>query len=403
MIDIVLLALAGVLGGVFTGLIPGIHPNMLAVMVLSASPIMLEMFTVEAVAVFIVAAAISHTFLSFIPSVFIGAPEADTALSVLPGHRLLLEGMGQEAVYLTVLGGVGVILLTAALFPLVCLVLPLVYTGVKGYIAYLLIFTAALMVFTEKGTGIVKGLLVLGLSGLLGVIVTGMPVLPSHTLLFPVFTGLFGISTLLVSLWSGVNVPEQVKKFSKVGRRVVLSGSLKGFVSGLVVGILPGVGAAQAAVMVHQMGRGGMKEFLISLGGINTVATLFSLMALYLIARPRSGVALAVAELVPAFGFKEMLLVLGAALFATGLAAVLALRLTSWFSGVIQKLDYKKLSWGIIIFLAVMVGGMTGLFGLFVLGVSTGVGLLAPLWGVKRSHLVGVLMIPVILYYLGAA
>ena len=39
----------------------------------------------------ILAASVSHTFLSFIPAAFIGAPEGDTALCLLPAHRLLLE------------------------------------------------------------------------------------------------------------------------------------------------------------------------------------------------------------------------------------------------------------------------------------------------------------------------
>jgi len=39
----------------------------------------------------ILAASVSHTFLSFISVAFIGAPEGDTALYLLPARRLLLE------------------------------------------------------------------------------------------------------------------------------------------------------------------------------------------------------------------------------------------------------------------------------------------------------------------------
>jgi len=38
------------------------------------------------------------------PSIFLGAPEADTALAVLPGHALLMEGRGEEAVRLSAIG-----------------------------------------------------------------------------------------------------------------------------------------------------------------------------------------------------------------------------------------------------------------------------------------------------------
>ena len=39
-----------------------------------------------------------HSFVDSIPSVFLGAPDEDTVLSVLPGHRLLLSGKGLDAV-----------------------------------------------------------------------------------------------------------------------------------------------------------------------------------------------------------------------------------------------------------------------------------------------------------------
>jgi len=38
----------------------------------------------------ILATSVSHTFLSFIPAAFIGAPEGDTALYLLPAHCCLL-------------------------------------------------------------------------------------------------------------------------------------------------------------------------------------------------------------------------------------------------------------------------------------------------------------------------
>ena len=149
MIDIMLLAVMGVGAGTVTGLIPGVHPNTLAVFLLGASSGMAAVFSLQGVMVFLVTMAISHSFLSFIPSVFIGAPEGATALSVLPGHRLLLEGSGYEAVYLTVIGGLGVIVLSVLLLPVLMLVLQHYKVGIIRQFSLLVFLFLFLETITE--------------------------------------------------------------------------------------------------------------------------------------------------------------------------------------------------------------------------------------------------------------
>ncbi len=131
-LTVIYLSLLGTALGSLTGLAPGIHVNTLALLMVSASPILLPCLAAIAVATggnegdaplllvaIIVSAAVAHSFLDVLPSIFLGAAEEDTALSTLPGHRLLLEGKGPEAAgcsaYGALVGG------TAA----ICLCLPL--------------------------------------------------------------------------------------------------------------------------------------------------------------------------------------------------------------------------------------------------------------------------------------
>lgn len=128
------LSLLGAGLGSFTGITPGVHVNTLALVLASLSPILLPIL--EEVARFsgapeggapillvaiIISAAVAHSFLDALPSIFLGAPEEDTALATLPGHRLLLQGKGQEAVrcsaYGALVGGISA----------VCLSLPLTF------------------------------------------------------------------------------------------------------------------------------------------------------------------------------------------------------------------------------------------------------------------------------------
>lgn len=102
---------AGAALGTFTGIAPGIHVNTLALIMLVSYPGIAGFMNLTCnafgigighvpllVCCIIISASVVHSFVDFIPSVFLGAPDEDTVLSVLPGHRLLLSGKGLEAV-----------------------------------------------------------------------------------------------------------------------------------------------------------------------------------------------------------------------------------------------------------------------------------------------------------------
>ena len=89
----------GVGMGSLTGLIPGFHVNNVALILLALSPVMLGWgIPLSAVAAIIVSTGTVHTFLNYIPSALLGAPDADQALSLLPGHRMLLSGNAARGV-----------------------------------------------------------------------------------------------------------------------------------------------------------------------------------------------------------------------------------------------------------------------------------------------------------------
>ena len=113
MIEEVLTSLVGVAIGIIAGIVPSLHINtLLPTLILLSTYFNLKP---EVAGILITSIAISEVFVNFISSIFLGAPEDDTSLSVLPGHRLLLQGRGYEAVKLTVIGGIGSLLLSLIL------------------------------------------------------------------------------------------------------------------------------------------------------------------------------------------------------------------------------------------------------------------------------------------------
>ena len=121
LLEIFLFLLLGIIFGTITGLIPGVHINLIGAFIVSLSASLFYLINPIYLVVFIVAMAVTHTFVDFIPSIFLGCPDTDTELSVLPGHELLKKGEGYEAIILTCYGSL------AAIFILVLIAYPSIF------------------------------------------------------------------------------------------------------------------------------------------------------------------------------------------------------------------------------------------------------------------------------------
>jgi len=83
----------------------------------------------------------------------LGAPDEDTALTVLPAHSLLMEGKGYEAVALSALGSYGAIVFCfLLLFPIRFIIgEPLFfYESLREIMFWVLVAISILMIGTEK-------------------------------------------------------------------------------------------------------------------------------------------------------------------------------------------------------------------------------------------------------------
>src|SRR3989344_4795890 len=148
--EILIAIILGCIMGVITGLTPGLHINLVAVILFGISPLLLAYTNVVAVASFIIAMSITHTFTDFISSTYLGAPSDDTAMAVLPAHKMLLDGMAHEAVKLTVIGSLLCLILTIALSPLLIFAVPKIFNYLKNYIGWILLGIVVFMVLREE-------------------------------------------------------------------------------------------------------------------------------------------------------------------------------------------------------------------------------------------------------------
>lgn len=397
-IEIIAAVLLGILSGIITGLIPGIHVNLIALLVLSVSPFLLQLVSPVVVGVYIISLALTHTFLDSLPSIYLGAPDEAQALNVLPGHRLLNRGEGHNAIVYTVIGSLGCLLLGIVLFPVFIASMEKIYPVVKGAIGYILALIMIFMIGKDKGKRL-KSLVLFLMAGCLGLVVFSIPNLKQP--LFPLLSGLFGFSILLVSLMQKSKIPPQdLDKPLTISKKNVVKSVSAASGVGFIAAFLPGFGSSQAAIVATNIvGDVGDEGFLTLVGGINTANMLISIATAYVLHKARNGAILTVNKLLGGVGFKEMILFLGVALVVGGIAAILAVKLSKVFSKLIVKVNYNHVVYVIVGFITLLTIYFDSFIGLVILVSATAIGLIASSWGVGKNHLMGSLILPVILYF----
>jgi len=392
LIEILIAILIGVLAGALTGLAPGIHINLVGTILVSLSATIFSKINSLYLITFIASMAIAHTFIDFIPSIFLGCPDTDTQLSILPGHELLKEGKGYEAVMLTAKGGICAVFIFIILaFPLSFLISK-VYDTLHSFMFWILLGTSILLIFTERKK--LTALFVFILSGIFGLCVLNSNVTEP---LLPLLTGLFGSSMLIMSIRNKIQIPPQEISSSKINMTKPLLGTI---ISSPLCGFLPGLGSGQAAVLGSAVSRTEKKGFLVLIGATNVLVMGLSFVSLYAISKTRTGAAAAIQEIIGILSWK-MLTILLAGVFISGILSFFLVRfLTKFFSNKINKINYSALSIGTLIFLTILVFIFSGFLGILILVASTLIGIYFNELNVKKTNMMGCLLIPTIGYYL---
>ncbi len=389
----------GIFFGIITGLIPGVHINLISLLVLGISATILKITSPLIVSIFIISMAITHTFLDTIPSIFLGAPESSTALSVLPGHKLLLEGRGYEGVILTLIGSLFALILAVLLSPLIAIIIQNTYPFLQKNMAIILISASSLLIIKEKVSKMWAFILFL-LSGILGIGVLNFPNLNNP--LFPLLSGLFGTSTLTISLFENAKIPIQKITFPKIKKDELIKTMGSSLFAGGMCSFLPGLGPAQAAIIGSSFYKNiTQNNFLILIGSLNTLNMVLSFLAIFTIDKARNGAVIVISKIMPRLTINELIIFFGVSLLVGGIATMLTIKITKIFSNLFSRINYRKVILSVIILIIIMVFILSNQFiGLFILLVSTFIGILPAKLGIGRNHLMGCLLLPTILYFL---
>jgi putative membrane protein len=385
--------------GTVSGLVPGVHSNTLASILLSLQGLLISVIGPEGLASALFSALIAHTFLDSIPSTYLGIPDPDTALSVLPAHALCLEGLGEEAVRIAALGSALAVVVGIPLCILCFLLLPPLQPFLDWGIGIILTGIAGLLIVTAEAPAWASSIFLV--SGILGLFSFRYSFLAWHpfggtAVLLPLLAGLFGFSTLLLA--SGTPFPAQRFGGIRIPGKGIASRVLLGAMAGTIVGWLPGLSNATANALVASAGGYDRepRQYILSASTANTVNAFVGLAALYALARTRSGVmvALATQDLPP----MSSLLLAGC---IAGFAAYLLTIRLSGSAGIFQGLGTRMLNLVVMGFVVILAFLLSGPFGLLILCLASAAGVVPPLVNVPRLFLMGAVMLPVICFSFG--
>ena len=391
LIEIALFLLLGITAGTITGMIPGIHINLIGAFLVSLSATSFFLNPTYLV-VFISSMAITHTFIDFIPSIFLGCPDTDTELSILPGHEMLKKGLGYEAIILTAYGSLAAIAILGVILLPSLLIISKTYELIKNIIPYLLIITSILLISLEK-----KKLPALGvflLTGILGLLILNTELKEP---LLPLLTGLFGSSMLIISIKNKTKIPPQIISKPKTNLFRPMLGAL---IASPLCSFLPGLGSGQASIIGNLISKTDRKGFLALLGATNTLVMGFSFISLYVISKTRTGAAAAIQNIIGTLSWEIFILIIISIFISGFIAFFLTIFLAKSFSKILDKLNYTKLSYVTLFLLSIVVLLVSGPIGFLILIISTLTGIYCISLNVRRTNMMGCLLIPVIIFYL---
>ncbi len=377
--------IVGILSGVITGLTPGLHVNLVTLIVISS----LNLHPLIT-AVYLFSLGITHTFLDAIPAVFLGAPDEDLAL--LPGHELFVKGAGHEAVKLTVIGSFFTMLLGIFLMPLMIFFALAVYSFLRPFIAFLLIALMLVLFFKSRSF---FSLFTFIISGIFGFVVLNSSL--DHKML-PLFSGLFAMSTLFSSLiFPPKIIGQQVTNIVQLKSRNFLGVIFGSSLAGLITSIFPGLSPAQSTALVQPYFSKNKFTYLIFTGGVNTIDFFISLTTLFVLDKARNGALIGIKKIMMFINTEQLIALACVGVFAGCISVILTLKISRFAVFFVNKINFQKISIFILLFLFLLNLYFSGWLGFLVLITCTIIGLIPILSKTPRSFSMGILILPVII------
>jgi putative membrane protein len=426
-IELLIYALIGTGIAAILGIIPALHIYNVAGMILIFYDALLPYLnlTPERMAFLFIGMTTGYTMVNIIPSIFLSAPDESTIFTVLPGQKYLLQQRGFEAVVLSGIGSLGGLMFLLLLTPVASRLIPMLRNILQPHLGWILWTSIAYMLLSEwpKGTerastglgrwwegwqSLLAGLGTFLLSGILGFVLMYRLLVPpavAYQNMMPAFVGLFAVPWVIQNLLARTRLPQQhIAKSIDAPHHIILQGTLAGSLGGLFAAFFPVITAGIGGFLAgHATAQRDDRAFLISQGAAKLVYYVGGLLFFFVpgLHITRGGMAWMISTHYSAYTPTQYYWAVAAVLLSGVTAFLLSLGLAQGIITLVTRIGYRSISWGTLIILISIVTTTTGLGGLAICLVATGIGLLPVLWGSRRMNAMGVLLLPIALNIIG--
>ena len=415
----------GTLSSALLSCLPALHIyNVVGILLLFAMSLE-EVLPGPALAAFLMSMVVGYSFLNTIPSIFLGAPDESAIFITLPGNRYLMQGKGFEAALLTGIGSLGAVAFLTLLVPFAPLFFPLVRRVLTPHLFWILAAVLFFLIMSEWPKGgqrgktpwhrlwdgwknLLAGLATLLLSGLLGFAILYKPIMPieyAFQNIMPAFVGLFAIPWILQNLLSKGEPPKQhIGESLDITLPLALRGIGAGSLGGLFAAVFPIVtGGIGGLIAGHATGQRDDRLFIISQGASKVVYYVGAFMLLFVpgLSLTRGGMAWMLSGFYRPLGWESYYMIMATIVFSGVLSFFLLLLFSQWAIRLIEKINWRTASWITLFFVLFVVWYITGLAGIALMTVASGIGMIPVFFHSRRSNCMGVLLIPITLNMAG--
>jgi putative membrane protein len=393
----ILAIIIGIACGIFTGLIPGIHANLVAIIVLVLSPVL--PFSPFQIIILLISLGITQSFFDFIPSLVLGIPDESTAIHLLPNQHMVLQGRAYEALYLNGYGSFMGIVFGLLFTFFLYFFLPQLFPYLKKTTPFVLLLIIFGLIFLEQGffKKIWASIVVL-FAGFIGEFTLHSYHVQQGFLLL--FTGLFAIPAIILSLFSNQTLPKQYITKPQLSVKTILLPLWFATLISFICSVTPGIGTAQATTGISLFFKKittDLQIFLLS--SINTMVFLFSITTLYLLSKSRNGIISVVQHLLT-LTLTQYLFLLFLCISIGYIAMHFSISIGKKMILFYQHLNLHYVNSGLLFFLLGICFYFSSWFGLLIVLYCSILGILTIQLELKRSHLMSVLLLPILLFML---
>jgi TctA family transporter len=298
------------------------------------------------------------------------------------------EGRGIDALRIMCASALIAVLAAVALFPISQALYPVVYGGIKAYLAPIIIVISAVLAWRSKNPLLFSAIFIL--SGILG----GMTLrLGMEDPFLPLFGGMFAISAML--LWGKERLPAQREGKLDLGFiRFAVAGVLLGWMADLLPGISSPAQVASFATIIVPFAT---PAYLALVSSIGMSEAVFAFSTSSTLGKARIGALAQAMEQVDVQA--NLVQLLGVFVVAVAVSAVVIYLARKWI-GRIAELDFSLLNKMLIAYIIILTFLIDGIAGLIVLAPAIAIGIACMRLDVERTSVMGAIIVPTILLLL---